>query len=94
MGNPLDDVCRTGGGANFQFFELADGDDYTSAINLVDPQPLNLPVIMGPVVHQLAPDNYLHPVHALRRFLDSLPAEVTEADFGPGRIVTVDSSTG
>jgi S-sulfosulfanyl-L-cysteine sulfohydrolase len=94
MGNPLDDVCRTGGGADFQFFELADGDDYTSAINVVDPQTLNLPVIMGPVVHQLAPDNYLHPVHALRRFLDSLPGKtVTEADFGPGRVVTVDSST-
>jgi len=93
MGNPLDEVCRTSGGANFQFFDLADGDDYSSAINLVDPQPLNLPVIMGPVVHQLAPDNYLHPVHALRRYLDSIGGEVTAADFGPGRVVTVDSNT-
>ena len=93
MGNPLDEVCRTGGGANFQFFDLADGDDYTSAINLVDPQPLTLPVIMGPVVHQLAPDNYLHPVHALRRYLDSIGGEVMAAEFGPGRVVTVDSST-
>lgn len=93
MGNPLDDVCRTGGGANFEFFQLADGDDYSSPINIVDPQPLNLPVIMGPVVHQLAPDNYLHPVHALRRYLDSIGGEVTAADFGPGRVVTVDSSS-
>jgi 2',3'-cyclic-nucleotide 2'-phosphodiesterase (5'-nucleotidase family) len=94
MGNPLDDVCRTGGGANFEFFELADGDDYTSAINIVDPQSLTLPVIMGPVVHQLAPNNYLHPVHALRRYLDSIGGEVTEAQFGAnhGRIVTVDST--
>jgi len=93
MGNPLDDVCRTGGGANFEFFQLADGDDYTSPINIVDPQSLDLPVIMGPVVHQLAPDNYLHPVHALRRYLDSLPGKtVTEDQFGTGRVVTVDSS--
>jgi 2',3'-cyclic-nucleotide 2'-phosphodiesterase (5'-nucleotidase family) len=95
-GNPLDDVCRTGGGANFQYFELADGDDYTSTITMVDPQPLNLPVIMGPVVHQLAPANFLHPVHALRRFLASLPAgKVTKDQFGAnqGRVVTVDSST-
>jgi hypothetical protein len=92
-GNPLDDVCRTGGGANFEYFELADGDDYTSPITMVDPQPLSLPVIMGPVVHQLAPDNFLHPVHALRRYLDSIGGEVTDAQFGTGRVVTVDSST-
>ena len=85
MGNPLDDVCRTGGGADFQFFELADGDDYTSAINLVDPQTLTLPVIMGPVVHQLAPDNYLHPVHALRRYLDSTAGQNGyRSSFRPG----------
>jgi sulfur-oxidizing protein SoxB len=94
-GNPLDEVCRTGGGANFQFFELADGDDYRSPISLVDPKPLNLPAITGPVVHQLAPDKYLHPVHALRRYLDSIGRQVTEAQFGAnqGRVVTVDSST-
>ncbi len=93
QGNPLDEVCRTSGGANFQFFALADGDDYSSPLSLVDPLPLNVPVITGPVVHQLAPDNYLHPVHALRRYLDSIGGQVTAAQFGPGRIVTVDSST-
>jgi sulfur-oxidizing protein SoxB len=95
MGNALDDVCRTGGGADFEFFTLADGDDYTSPITLVDPKPLSLPVIMGPVVHQLAPDNYLHPVAAMRRYLDSIGGLVTEAQFGAnqGRVVTVDSST-
>jgi 2',3'-cyclic-nucleotide 2'-phosphodiesterase (5'-nucleotidase family) len=92
-GNPLDDVCRTGGGANFQYFKLADGDDYASDITMVDPQTLNLPVIMGPVVHQLAPDNFLHPVHALRRYLDSIGGLVTVAQFGEGRVVTVDSGT-
>jgi 2',3'-cyclic-nucleotide 2'-phosphodiesterase (5'-nucleotidase family) len=92
-GNPLDDVCRTGGGANFKFFQLYDADDYTSAITLTD--PVNSEgVIIGPAVKQVAPDNFLHPVHALRRYLDSLPDNtVTEAQFGTGqgRVITVDS---
>ena len=98
-GNPLDDVCRTGGGANFKFFQLADADEYTSDITLAD--PVNSEgVIVGPVVKQVAPNNYLHPVHALRRYLDTLPAwentgygTVTAAQFGSGqgRVVTVDS---
>jgi sulfur-oxidizing protein SoxB len=92
-GNPLDDVCRTGGGANFKFFQLADPDDYTSAITLADPVTSE-GVIVGAAVKQVAPDNFLHPVHALRRYLDSLADNtVTEAQFGTGqgRVVTVDS---
>jgi 2',3'-cyclic-nucleotide 2'-phosphodiesterase (5'-nucleotidase family) len=92
-GNPLDDVCRTGGGANHKFFELADPDDYTSAISVVEPVN-KTGVIVGPNVKQVAPDNFLHPVHALRRYLDGLPDNtVTEAAFGAGlgRLVTVDS---
>jgi hypothetical protein len=92
-GNPLDDVCRTGGGANFRFFELADGTDYTSAISLVGPVN-DTGVIIGAAVKQVAPDNFLHPVHALRRYLDSLPDnEVTRDQFGTGmgRVVTVNS---
>ncbi len=92
-GNPLDEVCRTGGGANFKFFQLADPTDYTSAITLAE--PVNSEgVIVGPVVKQVAPDNFLHPVHTLRRYLDSLPDNtVTDARFGAGqgRVVTVDS---
>jgi 2',3'-cyclic-nucleotide 2'-phosphodiesterase (5'-nucleotidase family) len=90
-GNPLDDVCRTGGGANFKFFELDDANDYASTIILVD--PVNTEgVIIGATVKQVAPDNFLHPVHALRRYLDDLPGKiVTEFQFGPGRVVTVDS---
>jgi 2',3'-cyclic-nucleotide 2'-phosphodiesterase (5'-nucleotidase family) len=106
-GNPLDEVCRTSGGANFRYFALAHGDKYNSKLTLVDPQPLDVEVITGPIVHQLAPDNYLHPVHALRRYLDVnnhyLDKEyksddgkwlglVTAAQFGPGRVVTVDST--
>jgi sulfur-oxidizing protein SoxB len=94
QGNPLDEVCRTSGGANFRFFALADGDKYYSDISLVDPAPQLHPVIMGAVVHQVAPDNFLHPVAVLRRYLDSLDGKVTEAQFGAnqGRVVTVDSS--
>ena len=92
-GNPLDDVCRTGGGANHKFFQLADADDYTSQITLAE--PVNKEgVINGAIVKQVAPNNFLHPVHALRRYLDSLlDNTVTEAQFGigQGRVVTVDS---
>ena len=96
-GNPLDDVCRTGGGANFKFFQLADADDYMSAITLAE--PVNKEgVIEGATVLQVAPDKFLHPVHAMRRYLDSLPDKtVTDAQFGISpdpelrRVVTVDS---
>jgi len=92
-GNPLDDVCRTGGGANFKFFQLSDANDYRSDITLVDPVNSEA-VIVGAAVKQVAPNNFLHPVHALRRYLDSLPDNtVTEAQFGAGqgRVTTVDS---
>jgi sulfur-oxidizing protein SoxB len=95
QGNPLDEVCRTSGGANFRLFALANGDDYRSAITLADPLPLDVPVIQGAIVHQVAPVNFLHPVAALRRYLDTLPGRlVTEAQFGAnqGRVMTVDSS--
>lgn len=92
-GNPLDDVCRTGGGANHKFFQLSDADDYASTITLAD--PVNREgIINGAAIKQVAPDNYLHPVHALRRYLDSLANNtVTDAQFGTGqgRVTTVDS---
>jgi len=93
-GNPLDEVCRTGGGANFKFFELANADDYTSDITLTSPVNSEN-VIVGATVLQVAPNNFLHPVHALRRYLDNLPGRtVTEAQFGAGqgRVITVDST--
>jgi hypothetical protein len=89
----MDEVCRTSGGANFKFFQLADGNDYTSAITLADPLATEN-IIVGAAVKQVAPNNFLHPVHALRRYLDSLPDRtVTEAQFGAGqgRVLTVDS---
>ncbi len=91
-GNPLDEVCRTGGGSGFQFFALSDPDDYASAIMVVPPVN-DSAVIVGTTVKQVAPDTFLHPVHAMRSYLDWLPGRtVTEAQFGVGRISTVDSS--
>lgn len=91
-GDALDRVCRTNGGNNHQFFQLADADDYSSAITLT--APLNdANIITGPVLKQVAPDRYVHPVHLLRRYLDSLPGNiVTAADVATGRIQTVDST--
>ncbi len=93
-GNPLDDVCRTGGGANFRFFALADGTDYESAISLE--MPVNdMNIITGPMVKQVAPNNFLHPVHAMRLFLDNLTdRKVVGTQFGVGdpRVTTVDST--
>ena len=92
QGNALDEVCRTGGGANHMFFALGDPDDYSSAIALVPPVSTEN-VLVGAAVKQVAPDTFLHPVHALRRYLDSLPGgEVDEANYAVGRIQTVDST--
>jgi S-sulfosulfanyl-L-cysteine sulfohydrolase len=95
QGNPLDEVCRTSGGANFRFFALRNGDNYNGPISVVDPLPLDVPVIQGSIIHQVAPDNFLHPVAALRRYLDnSISNLVTYEQFGAnqGRVVTVDST--
>ena len=90
-GNPLDEVCRTGGGAGFQYYALYDVDDYRSALSLVPPVNTEQ-VITGPTVKQVAPDNFLHPVHALRRWLDEHDNKVYGEDFAIGRIATVDST--
>ncbi len=91
-GDALDRVCRTNGGVNHQFFELADADDYTSGISLVG--PLNSTgIINGPRVKQVAPDRFVHAVHLMRRYLDSLPMNtVTAASVATGRIQTVNST--
>ena len=90
-GNPLDEVCRTGGGAGFQYYALADVDDYNSGLSLVPPVSTD-GVITGTTVKQVAPDNFLHPVHALRRWLDDHDNMVYGGDFAIGRIETVDST--
>ncbi|VAW80330.1 hypothetical protein MNBD_GAMMA15-1383 [hydrothermal vent metagenome] len=91
-GDALDRVCRTNGGVNHQFFELADADNYASGISLVG--PLNSTgIIIGPRVKQVAPDRFVHAVHLMRRYLDSLPlSTVSAASVATGRIQTVDST--
>jgi len=91
-GDALDRVCRTNGGNNHQFFELANADDYTSGISLVG--PLNdANIITGPKVLQVAPDRMVHAVHLMRLYLDSLPLKNVTADLvATGRIQTVDST--
>jgi len=87
-GDAVDRVCRTGGGSDHMFFELADADDYNSSITLVPPA---VPPNPAAPVKRIAPFKFVHPVHMLRRYLDDNPT-VTEAEFGVGRIETVDST--
>ncbi|HHJ13711.1 MAG TPA: hypothetical protein ENJ79_04945 [Gammaproteobacteria bacterium] len=91
-GEALDRVCRTGGGSHHMFFELADADDYTSGISLVPPLS-ETGIINGPRVKQVAPDRFVHAVHLMRLYLDSLPMNTVTADrVATGRIQTVDST--
>ncbi len=91
-GDALDRICRTNGGTGHQFFELADADDYASGISLVP--PLNtVGIVNGPRVKQVAPDRFVHAVHLMRLYLDSLPMQtVTAAMVATGRIQNVDST--
>ncbi|UCE89060.1 MAG: 5'-nucleotidase C-terminal domain-containing protein, partial [Pseudomonadota bacterium] len=103
-GDPIDQVCRTGGGANYQFFALGDAGDYSSPISLHPAKNSeNVTVVPPGQVKQVAPDAFLHPVHAVQRYLDSLPANsdglgvVTAAQYalpadGQERVRTVDST--
>ncbi len=91
-GEALDRICRTSGGVNHLFFELADANNYSSSISLV-PAMNSEAIITGPRVKQVLPDRFVHPVHMMRRYLDSLPGRtVTVADAVTGRIQTVDST--
>lgn len=101
---PIGRVCRTDGGANALFFELADPEDYASAITAVEPSavpgalinnkaPIFPPAAPNPIF-RAAPDNYVHPVHIVRRYLDGLPGNtITDAQFGVGRVEHVNSKS-
>lgn len=97
-------VCRTDGGANAAYFELSDPEDYNSAITLVEPIPTpgGLPLInnKAPIfpyasnpIFRSTPDNYVHPVHLIRRYLDSIGGTITDAASGVGRVQHVDATS-
>lgn len=84
-------ICRTPGGFNTKMFEVANPDDYTSAIGVVPPKNTTR-IVQGAAIKQVAPDRYLHAVALMRRYLDTLPGKrITEAQFGVGRIQHVNS---
>jgi len=90
-GDAIDRVCRTGGGGEHRFFELADATDYTSDISIVD--PVNIPFPPTGPVKRVAPYRFVHPVHLLRRHLDTIGGRVSGSVYGVGRVTTVDSTT-
>lgn len=100
---PMGRVCRTDGGANALYFELDNPEDYTSDITTVEPAwvpgplinnkaPIFPPTTPNPIF-RAAPDNYLHPVHVVRRYLDSIGNTITDAQFGVGRVQHVNSKS-
>jgi len=89
-GDAIDRVCRTGGGSEHRFFELADATDYTSAISIVNPVNPPSPFPPGGPVKRVAPYKFVHPVHLLRRHLDRI-GTVEDTIYGVGRVATVDS---
>ncbi|WP_455219178.1 bifunctional metallophosphatase/5'-nucleotidase [Kaarinaea lacus] len=89
---PVGRVCRTDGGNNVTFFQLADVDDYNSDITTTGPVNSSgiIDNAIGGPIRQVAPDRYIHPVQMLRRYLDTLPGNmITEAQFGTGRVTSV-----
>ena len=87
-------VCRTDGGANMVFFELSDGDDYNSTINVVEPLPVGRLIdnkTPRTPIRRMAPDNYVHIVNLLRRYLAT--NTISESRYGVGRVKHVDSTT-
>ena len=89
--DPIDQVCRTGGGANHRFFQLADANDYGSAISVVPPVN-DEKIIVDTAIKQVAPDRFLHPVHILRRYLDGFGGVVSGSAYSVERVKTVDST--
>jgi 2',3'-cyclic-nucleotide 2'-phosphodiesterase (5'-nucleotidase family) len=91
-GDPIDRVCRTGGGANPRFFTLSDVDNPLSATVGLTPPATNGPVLVKgkpPRVKQVAPDNFLHPIHALQIYLSGHTANLKQHSLG--RITEVNS---
>jgi len=90
-GFELGHICRTQGGFNTRFFELADADNYNSDISVVLPKNTS-GIVVGNKIKQVAPDRFLSPIALMRRYIDSLPGKmITEAQFHLGRVTHVNS---
>jgi 2',3'-cyclic-nucleotide 2'-phosphodiesterase (5'-nucleotidase family) len=82
---PIGLSCRTNGGANMMFYTMDDVDDYESPLGYVTPLQSdglidNRPG-QGAVAGRAAPDNFVHPIHALRLYLDKIGV-IADADYG------------
>jgi len=95
---PLGRACRADGGSNMMFYTLADTDDYTSAMGYVPPLASEGLIDNRPgqaaVGAHAAPDNYVHPIHALRLFLDKIGV-ISDAKYGSSvahRVTNVDTT--
>lgn len=73
------------GSTNIIFFELDDGDDYSQGIDFTKPLATEGLIINQPGQHTVAaraaPDDYLHPIHALRMYLDDIGV-ITDVEYG------------
>ena len=73
-GNPVDEACRTSGAFNFRFMSGTPGVNGEIGAPYTNVPPLNTSAILDPnrtgdVVHQAAPDTFVHPVDILREYL-------------------------
>lgn len=78
-GDPIDRVCRTDGGRN-TLFATPSGNKPPLITNM-PPNPLNK--------LQAAPDDVYFPVDAIRAYLASVGGTITQAQFGPGRYISL-----
>ena len=90
-GNPIDEACRTSGAFNFRFLtgDMDGNGVVTGNWGYIDPAPVDLPVLDPnrlPVVRQVAPNNFVHPVNVLREYLAT-----TLIDMNVGKLGRVNS---
>lgn len=90
-GNPADEVCRTNGGRNMRLVTGVKNADGTISQPYSLSEPVNADDIFDPtrrpVIKQVAPNNYVHPVDVVREYLKS--NVVTEAMVATGRVTAV-----
>ena len=78
-GDPLDRVCRADGGRNIMF--ATPSGNKPPLIANMPPNPLNK--------LQAAPDDVYFPVPAITAYLNSIGGNITQAQFGTGRYVSL-----